>query len=85
MIAVADSTADAWTDHWISPVPTAAGEPPGAVHRGGANVLFCDGHVQWFHQKDLMRGSSFGSPEERFRSQAIEQMWNYDHSFSPFR
>ena len=30
------------------------GERPGRVHRGGANVLFCDGHVQWHRQSDLV-------------------------------
>jgi prepilin-type processing-associated H-X9-DG protein/prepilin-type N-terminal cleavage/methylation domain-containing protein len=82
MIAVADVTADAWADYWISPIPTASGEPPGSIHRGGANVLFCDGHVQWYHQNDLRKPATIGSAEERFRWQAIERMWNYDHSFS---
>jgi prepilin-type processing-associated H-X9-DG protein/prepilin-type N-terminal cleavage/methylation domain-containing protein len=26
---------------------------PGRIHREGANVLFCDGHVQWHAQKDI--------------------------------
>jgi prepilin-type processing-associated H-X9-DG protein/prepilin-type N-terminal cleavage/methylation domain-containing protein len=82
MIAVADSTADKWTDYWISPIPTVQGSPPGAVHRGGANVLFCDGHVQWYAQTELRKPLSFGSAEERLRWQAMERMWNYDHTFS---
>jgi len=84
MIAVADSKADGWTDLWISPIPTAAGEPPGSVHRGGANVLFCDGHVGWYQQRDLRKPTSFGSAEERLRWFANERLWNYDHSFSLF-
>ena len=26
----------------------------GGVHGGGANVLFCDGHVQWYPKESLM-------------------------------
>ena len=26
---------------------------PGTVHFGGPNVLFCDGHVEWFLQQDI--------------------------------
>jgi len=83
-IAIADATADAHGDHWISPVPTALGETPGSIHRGGANVLFCDGHVQWYHQNDLKKPTTFGTAEERLRWQANERMWNYDHTFSLF-
>jgi prepilin-type processing-associated H-X9-DG protein/prepilin-type N-terminal cleavage/methylation domain-containing protein len=79
-IAIADVTADGRGDFWISPIPTAAGEPPGAVHRGGANVLFCDGHVQWYHQRDLVRPPTFESAEVYLRWQAMERMWNYDHT-----
>ena len=82
MIAVADVTADGWADYWISPIPTAAGEPPGSIHRDGANVLFCDGHVQWYAQKELRKPLAFGTAEERLRWQRMERMWNYDHTFS---
>lgn len=85
MIAIGDSTADAWSDYFISPIPTAQGSPPGSVHRGGANLLFCDGHVEWYSQRDLVKPPTIGSAEERFRWQAIERMWNYDHTFSLFR
>jgi prepilin-type processing-associated H-X9-DG protein/prepilin-type N-terminal cleavage/methylation domain-containing protein len=81
-IAIADSNADELTFFAISPIPGAAGEPPGAIHRGGANVLFCDGHVQWYAQTELRKPLSFGSAEERLRWQAMERMWNYDHTFS---
>ena len=79
-IAIADSTADGWTDFWISPIPGAQGAPPGSVHRDGANVLFCDGHVQWYAQKELVRPAAFDSPQIYLRWQAMERMWNYDHT-----
>ena len=50
---------------------------PGRVHGGGANVLFCDGHVFWFRQVDLVIGREDGvyvhgeKPKRR--------MWNFDH------
>jgi prepilin-type processing-associated H-X9-DG protein len=52
MIAIADSSVDGIWDFaidgpvdpgWVIGFPRGF---PGAVHRGGANVLFCDGHVQ---------------------------------------
>ena len=52
-IAVTDATADASWDVAVCP----SGNPkmyPGRVHGGGANALFCDGHVQWFPQTDLL-------------------------------
>lgn len=53
MIAVADSNADGGADGIVYP-----GEIfqlwPGRVHGGGANVLFCDGHVTWYRQEELL-------------------------------
>lgn len=54
MIAIADSNGDGVRDGEIafmrpsavSPVPF----PPGDVHSKGANVAFCDGHVEWQKQ-----------------------------------
>ena len=59
MIAVADTMSDGWGDFIISPMEDYRNELgksawPGKVHRGGANVLFCDGHVAWYAQKDLI-------------------------------
>ena len=50
---------------------------PGTVHRDGANVLFCDGHVQWYLQSDLVplpvpRGPS----PVAFRNR---RLWNNDN------
>jgi prepilin-type processing-associated H-X9-DG protein len=46
---------------------------PATVHRGGANVLFCDGHVQWFLKRDLVIGWPV-IPQES----AKQRMWNMD-------
>ena len=52
MIALADSTPDHWWDFSID--PNAPREYPGDIHNKGANVLFCDGHVQWYAQSTLI-------------------------------
>jgi prepilin-type processing-associated H-X9-DG protein len=44
----------------------------GNLHRGGANILFCDGHVQWFKHEDLMVDTS----GKGLRNAA---MWNFDN------
>ena len=78
-IAIADSSVDGWYDSAILPRrPTGANLPaprePGSVHRGGANVLFCDGHVQWHPIRDLLVLDD-GSPADAAR----RRMWNNDH------
>ena len=75
MIAIADTTADGLSDCAIS--PRAGAEHimwPAKVHNGGANVLFCDGHVQWYLQKDLLF-SDWTDP----RGREIRRMWNNNH------
>ena len=76
MIAIADTTADGQSDCAISPIPGAEHIMwPGKVHSGGANALFCDGHVQWFIQKDLLVSYDLTDP----RNVAIRRMWNNNH------
>src|SRR6059058_4235997 len=59
-ILIADTVADGVDDLRIGSRDTSGipGFPYstgiGKIHRGGANVLFCDGHVQWHLQKDLL-------------------------------
>lgn len=79
MIAIADATVDGGWDYAIQPriegfniLP--APPAPGTVHRGGANVLFCDGHVTWYPQKHLILSKASAESEERIR-----RMWNNDH------
>jgi|SRR5688572_6782393 len=76
-IVIADSTADGWNDLDIMAF---AGGPPGfrrvigSNHRGGANILFLDGHVQWYLQSDVIVGIPYAPAE------AVKQrMWNYDN------
>ena len=59
MIAVADTILNQGTPNnspgaIIGPFP---GMSPEAVHFGGANVLFCDGHVSWYQADDLVEQS----------------------------
>ena len=74
MIAIADNQGLGVWDYNIDP-----GNPqeyPGATHSGGANVLFCDGHVSWYAQKDLIL-PNYALTDTRTR--AIAQMWNNQH------
>ena len=77
MIAIADSTADGLFDHFIKPNPDVPSTTPGRVHMSGANVLYCDGHVQWSLQDDLLIYNDQGhhTPQHAWRW----RMWNYDH------
>jgi len=81
MIAVGDATAEGGDDYYIAPVRYFPGAPPGSIHRGGANVLFCDGHVEWFLQRDLVLPLGWEGLDaaERARFLAIARRWNNDH------
>jgi prepilin-type processing-associated H-X9-DG protein/prepilin-type N-terminal cleavage/methylation domain-containing protein len=70
MIAVADSSADGYGDYYVRHVRDVfrwesrlAAIMPGRIHGGGANVLFCDGHVTWYPQNDVTVGSSVSRAE----------------------
>ena len=54
MIAVADALVDGNIDYAVQPDRQSPYMLPGATHGGGANVLFCDGHVTWQPQRDLV-------------------------------
>jgi prepilin-type processing-associated H-X9-DG protein/prepilin-type N-terminal cleavage/methylation domain-containing protein len=76
-LIVADTAADAHSDFWIYPWPTGPerfDDSIGGVHRGGANVLFCDGHVQWHLASDLTTKWP-PVPEEA----AKQRLWNADN------
>ena len=69
MIAIADASTDGLLDYFIGPeFPTA-----GAIHRRGANVLFCDGHVAWNRQQDLILTGSTSHSQWKIRR------WSNDH------
>ena len=81
IIAMADSIPDGKHDFVVDgPVDPAHGSGmprafPGTVHRGGANVLFCDGHVQWYPQKILTHAWDLSDHSVW----AIRRMWNADN------
>lgn len=74
MIAFGDSNGDGFWDADISfhrlamlggPQPLA---PPGTRHKSGANVVFCDGHVEWARQSKWIE-----------RTDATAKRWNNDN------
>ncbi|HEV8291290.1 MAG TPA: prepilin-type N-terminal cleavage/methylation domain-containing protein [Tepidisphaeraceae bacterium] len=73
MIAISDNISDGSWDYNIDPQNPR--EYPGKLHNKGANVLFCDGHVQWYLQRDLCnvdRNTPAG--------QAMARLWNNDNN-----
>ena len=58
-------------------------EAPGKIHRGGANVLYGDGHVNWKHQKELvlyrLDNPSIRYPATSIQWQTIAPQWNNDN------
>lgn len=76
MIAIADSSGDGRYDLELS---TVEGSWPGTVHRGGANVLYCDGHVQWDRQEDLAMVKYPTDDLGSRRWSNIARRWNNDN------
>jgi prepilin-type processing-associated H-X9-DG protein/prepilin-type N-terminal cleavage/methylation domain-containing protein len=79
MIAIADNTQDGIWDFNIDPRDPR--EAPGKIHNKGCNVLFCDGHVSWYSQQDVVlfdvRTNSPSPGGERYNN--IVRMWNNDN------
>jgi prepilin-type processing-associated H-X9-DG protein/prepilin-type N-terminal cleavage/methylation domain-containing protein len=79
MIAIADNTQDTIWDFNLDPRDPR--EAPGKIHNKGCNVLFCDGHVQWYTQQDVVlydvRTLSASTVNDRYRN--IVRMWNNDN------
>jgi len=76
MIAIADSQADGDWDFAIAPYRRPHPWGVGDVHSGGLNVLFCDGHVQWHRQQELINEG----PLEK----DVQRMWNNDNRAEGF-
>jgi prepilin-type processing-associated H-X9-DG protein/prepilin-type N-terminal cleavage/methylation domain-containing protein len=82
MIAIADSFAGGYWDAVITPYDRFYGHPnvmpiglPGKLHRGGANVLFCDGHVKWLKFEDLIWRPGISTSADEHR---LHRMWDND-------
>src|SRR5207247_5262081 len=76
LILVADTTADGVEDYAIRGYPRnlfggGPSQAAGDIHRGGANILFCDGHAEWRIQSELLLKYP-PVPEEAAR----QRMWN---------
>jgi prepilin-type processing-associated H-X9-DG protein len=59
--------------HWNIAFPFST---PARVHGGGANVLFCDGHVQWYSADELIINETqavMGSRTGQGRRPDVEQ------------
>jgi prepilin-type processing-associated H-X9-DG protein/prepilin-type N-terminal cleavage/methylation domain-containing protein len=73
MIAIGDNHPTGNFDYNLDPRdPT---EYPGNIHDGGANLLFCDGHVDWYHQQDVVIQNPGASPLN-LHDQQVAHMWN---------
>jgi prepilin-type processing-associated H-X9-DG protein/prepilin-type N-terminal cleavage/methylation domain-containing protein len=82
MIAIGDSAAGG--GEWnFNLDPLEAPQYPSKIHREGANILFCDGHVAWYSQKELITIGS-GSTATAASTQ-MNMMWNNDHQVFPGR
>jgi len=72
-----DTTADGYYDFNISPYNWTIGgsvfNVPATIHRGGANILYGDGHVEWHLQGDLTFYPPI--PEEAWK----QCQWNIDN------
>jgi prepilin-type processing-associated H-X9-DG protein/prepilin-type N-terminal cleavage/methylation domain-containing protein len=69
MIAIADNTPDGSWDYNLD--PEQPDQWPGKIHKRGANVLFADGHVEWYLQKELVRVAA--------NNPTMRRKWNNDN------
>ena len=78
MIAVADSNGDGRGDYKMFGRRNISLLLPGRVHAGGANVLYCDGHVAHDRQEDL----TYDQPLLPADLPKVRR-WNNNHSTNP--
>jgi prepilin-type processing-associated H-X9-DG protein len=72
MIAISDNISDGSWDYNIDRKNVR--EYMGRLHNNGSNVLFCDGHVQWYLQKDLCEVNGVRI------TQPMARLWNNDNN-----
>jgi len=75
MMAIMDNTCDTHWDFNVDPLDPF--EYPGKIHSKGSNVLFCDGHVTWYLQKDLINVGS--GPTGTSAQMQMNRLWNNDN------
>lgn len=67
MVAFADST---MSDYWSGYIGIyRVGQYPSSIHRGSANILFCDAHVELTRCEDIIDINDY----------AVNVRWNTDH------
>jgi prepilin-type processing-associated H-X9-DG protein len=82
MIAIGDTAGLATWDFNLDCIPGQQDQWPGKIHGSGngkgANILFCDGHVNLYQQSELVFPN--GPNRTNVHDQLVIQMWNCDHS-----
>jgi prepilin-type N-terminal cleavage/methylation domain-containing protein/prepilin-type processing-associated H-X9-DG protein len=61
-----------YSSSWFDPLSANHGSWPGKIHQGGANMVFCDGHVQFARQTNWLRPTALARAR-----------WNNDHQPHP--
>ena len=83
MIAIADRRPTQVNDgpHVYSLFPADDGHAhgtPAGIHQGGANVLYCDGHVQWHVEGELTFAYRASPTDEKYLR--VAPLWNSNHA-----
>lgn len=74
MVAIGDNHPTGSWDYNLD--PTNQAEWPGNIHDGGANLLFCDGHVDWYLQQDIVLQNPNATPNLNDHDKQVCRMWN---------
>jgi prepilin-type processing-associated H-X9-DG protein len=81
MIAIVDGNPDGVWD--FAADPDNVREAPGPLHKGGANVLWCDGHVSWHAQRELVvydpNNTNVVLPKSHPQYKQVARLWNNDN------